>query len=512
MSDDRFFNTIPVEWRGLFQSAMKSNNTVLNRMNAWYEEQWSSKYGGLLLWTDLIQSLLAEEPAIKEGELIFVTRYSQLPGFLQQGLLAFLLHHRQFIPKSSLKYFLEGIGNSMQVDSWVEILYRMLQAYLVSTEGQKEEYLQYEFTPGNQTYANSVYQQLQNSEIKTSPWTITAQVNFGSVIQGSDNTREKQEEQDIEMEGVTSPVNEGVISPGIDGITSPDLIMLEEEPLQKLPRLEIQPLTQMDHSQVTCMIEEKSQTDIQPEDLEKMKMIKDRWESGEDAEVQDEMDLILTSNTSVVEMMCKEVCIEDMSETAMATACNQIQQLDRMISHSNCTVMLSALLLQKVIEMNQSASRILTGVVAMVAESFSKPLIEGVFVPAVENHQYGTYQADLIIKVCKEIFHNTDKLYFLELMLKKSIDITDNHISVLHALFEGKVDISDSLLLTVLESFKIYGCKLEKNLKFGKLIVALVNKYGAQMNKEHKEILTQMMMSHKSFLKKSIQAAVAKLK
>ncbi|CAG2233722.1 FANCE [Mytilus edulis] len=510
MSDDRFFYTIPVEWRGLFQSAMKSNNTVLNRMNAWYEEQWSSKYGGLLLWTDLIQSLLAEEPAIKEGELIFVTRYSQLPGFLQQGLLAFLLHHRQFIPKSSLKYFLEGIGNSMQVDSWVEILYRMLQAYLVSTEGQKKEYLQYEFTPGNQTYANSVYQQLQNSEIKTSPWTITAQVNFGSVIQGNADTHEKKVEEDDDMEGVTSPDN-GVISPDNEGMTSPDLIMLEEEPLQNLPRLEIQSLTQMDHSQVTCMIEEKSQTDIQLEDLEKMKMIKDRWESGEDAEVQDEMDLMLTSNTSV-KMMCQEVCIADMSETAMATACNQIQQLDRMISHSNCTVMLSALLLQKVIEMNQSASRILTGVVAMVAESFSKPLIEGVFVPAVENHQFGTYQADLIIKVCKEIFNNTDKLYFLEQMLKKSIDITDNHISVLHALFEGKVDISDSLLLTVLESFKIYGCKLEKNLKFGKLIVALVNKYGAQMNKEHKEILTQMMMSHKSFLKKSIQAAVAKLK
>ncbi|XP_076114368.1 uncharacterized protein LOC143082538 [Mytilus galloprovincialis] len=511
MSDDRFFYTIPVEWRGLFQSAMKSNNTVLNRMNAWYEEQWSSKYGGLLLWTDLIQSLLAEEPAIKEGELIFVTRYSQLPGFLQQGLLAFLLHHRQFIPKSSLKYFLEGIGNSMQVDSWVEILYRMLQAYLVSTEGQKKEYLQYEFTPGNQTYANSVYQQLQNSEIKTSPWTITAQVNFGSVIQGNADTHEKKVEEDDDMEGVTSPDN-GVISPDNEGMTSPDLIMLEEEPLQNLPRLEIQPLTQMDHSQVTCMIEEKSQTDIQLEDLEKMKMIKDRWESGEDAEVQDEIDLILTSNTSVVEMLCKEVCIADISETAMATACNQIQQLDRMISHSNCTVMLSALLLQKVIEMNQSASRILTGVVAMVSESFSKPLIGGVFVPAIVNPQFGTYQADLIIKVCKEIFHNTDKLYFLEQLLKKSIDITDNHISVLHALFEGKVDISDSLLLTVLESFKIYGCKLEKNLKFGKLIVALVNKYGAQMNKEHKEILTQMVMSHKTFLKKSIQAAVVKLK
>ncbi|XP_063400714.1 uncharacterized protein LOC134685166 [Mytilus trossulus] len=512
MSDDRFINTIPIEWRGLFQSAMKSNNTVLNRMNAWYEEQWSSKYGGLLLWTDLIQSLLAEEPFIMEGELVFVTRYSQLPGFLQQGFLSFILHHRQCIPKSSLNCFLEGIRNSMQVDSWVEVLYRMLQAYLVSTEEQKKGYFHYEFTPANQTYAHSVYQQLQNSEIKTSPWTITAQVNIGSVIQDSDNTRETQEEQDIEMEGVTSHVNEGVISPDNAGMTLPVIIMLEDEPAHKLPRLEIQPLTQMDHSQVTCMTEENSQTDIQPEHLEKMKMIKDKCESGEDADVQAEMDFILTSNTSVIEMLCKEVCVADMSETAMATACNQIQQLDRMISHSNCTVLLSALLLQKVIEMNQSASRMLTGVVAMVTESFSKPLIEGVLVPAFEYHQFGIYQADLIIKVCKEIFNNTDKLYFLEQMLKKPIDITDNHISVLHALFEGKVDISESLLLTVLETFKIYGCKLEKNLKFGKLIVALVNKYGAQMNKDHKEILTQMVMSHKSFLKKSIQAAVIKLK
>jgi hypothetical protein len=34
--------------------------------------------------------------------------------------------------------------------------------------------------------------------------------------------------------------------------------------------------------------------------------------------------------------------------------------------------------------MQQSASRILTGVVTMVAENIAKPLIEGVFVPATQ--------------------------------------------------------------------------------------------------------------------------------
>ena len=34
--------------------------------------------------------------------------------------------------------------------------------------------------------------------------------------------------------------------------------------------------------------------------------------------------------------------------------------------------------------MQQSASRILTGVVTMVAENLAKPLIEGVFVPATQ--------------------------------------------------------------------------------------------------------------------------------
>lgn len=46
--------------------------------------------------------------------------------------------------------------------------------------------------------------------------------------------------------------------------------------------------------------------------------------------------------------------------------------------------------------MNQSASRILTGVVAMVSESFSKPMIGGVFVPAIVNPQFGK-----LILLCK---------------------------------------------------------------------------------------------------------------
>lgn len=55
--------------------------------------------------------------------------------------------------------------------------------------------------------------------------------------------------------------------------------------------------------------------------------------------------------------------------------------------------------------MNQSASRILTGVVAMVSESFSKPLIDGVFVPAIVNPQFGK-----LILLCKL------SIYFMALL------------------------------------------------------------------------------------------------
>ena len=46
--------------------------------------------------------------------------------------------------------------------------------------------------------------------------------------------------------------------------------------------------------------------------------------------------------------LCKEVNLADMSETAIATACNHVILSGAMISHGNCTELLSALLLQKV--------------------------------------------------------------------------------------------------------------------------------------------------------------------
>ena len=82
---------------------------------------------------------------------------------------------------------------------------------------------------------------------------------------------------------------------------------------------------------------------------------------------------------------------------------------------------------------------------------------------------------------------------------------------MLQTIFDSKLDIENSLLTVILESLKDLGIKLEKNLKFGKLILALISKFGRQMTMEHKEILSQILMTHKSFLKKTIQAAVTKL-
>ena len=62
MSAIGLIEKLPLDWRGLFSIAFKSNSFVLNRMEEWYQDHTSSQYGGRLNWDDLIHSLVAEEP------------------------------------------------------------------------------------------------------------------------------------------------------------------------------------------------------------------------------------------------------------------------------------------------------------------------------------------------------------------------------------------------------------------------------------------------------------------
>ena len=486
MSDEAglfLLKKLPACWRGLFDCSMKHNSsTILQRMNEWYQGQTSSQYGGILDWDDLIQSLVVEEPLCTDSSLVFVTRFSQLPPYLQQSFLSFLLHHRQFIPRQCLLSFTEVLEPSMQKDSWVGILHRMLVAYIKCKADESILFDgQYQFTSENSDNVESLRQRFGHKKTSYSPWNITPVDSTAAEEQGT--------------------------SSNDDRVISPDFIMIEDEdePPIKVPKIE--PLLYIEQSQIIS--ETQSDSQIEPKDLEKMKTLKDKWQNGDDTDIPDEMDVIMSCNISLMRL-CKEVNLADMSETAIATACNHVILSGAMISHGNCTELLSALLLQKFKEMQQSASRILTGVVTMVAENLAKPLIEGVFVPATQG-SLSTFQADLMVKICKDVFSNTSRYYFLEEIFKYHPEITDNLIAVLQTIFDSKLDIENSLLTVILESLKDQGIKLEKNLKFGKLILALISKYGGQITMEHKEILSQILMTHKSFLKKTIQAAVTKL-
>lgn len=492
MSDEAglfLLKKLPACWRGLFDCSVKHNSsTILHRMNEWYQGQTSSQYGGILDWDDLIQSLVVEEPLCTDNSLVFVTRFSQLPTYLQQSFLSFLLHHRQSIPRRCLLSFTEVLEPSMQKDSWVGILHRMLVAYIKCKADESILFDgQYQFTSENSDNFESLRQRFGHNKTSYSPWNITPDSTAAEVIHTCDKEQ-----------GTSS---------NDDRVMSPDFIMIEDEdePPIKVPKME--PLLYIEQSQI--MSKTQSESQIEPEDLEKMKTLKDKWQNGDDTDIPDEMDVIMSPNTSLIRL-CEEVNLADISEVAISKACIHVIRSGAMISHGNCTELLSALLLQKFKEMQQSASRILTGVVTMVAENLAKPLIEGVFVPATQG-SLSTFQSDLMVKICKDVFNKTSRYYLLEQIFKYQPEITDNLIAVLQTILDNKLDIENSLLTVILESLKDQGIKLEKNLKFGKLILALITKYGGQMTMEHKEILSQILMTHKSFLKKTIQAAVTKL-
>ena len=247
---------------------------------------------------------------------------------------------------------------------------------------------------------------------------------------------------------------------------------------------------------------------IKGQAVEKLKEV---WHNGGmEKSADEELKVFVAFNSEEMKIAIDQLALEDLSEEAAALACSQVTTVSEMISYDNCVSFLNCTLCGKVMALTENASRVLVGAVSAVANTYPKQLIDGVLVPCFKS-SFASPQVDLILRLLKENLNESNQLNFFSKLLESKFDVTDSKIALIQSLVEA-VYVNSELMQKLLRCFEIHSQSLKKNLKFGKLLLAVANKHGSDMESESLAKFSSLADTHQTFLKKSIDNVIKKLK
>ena len=241
--------------------------------------------------------------------------------------------------------------------------------------------------------------------------------------------------------------------------------------------------------------------------IEKLKEI---WHNAVEECPSEDLQLFVSLTSDEMRVAMEILELSEICETAVVVACGHIVGMSDLISYSNCVSFLNSALCDKVMTLTQNASRGLSSAVTMVTDKYPKQTIDGVLVPCFSGN-FGAPQMDLISYLVKECLSVGNQFYFLTKLNSCDGELNDSKISLIQNLIET-VNIDNDAINSLLSRFETQAPNLVKNLKFSKLLLALVNKHGKVMMKDSLLRFASIVDKNKTFLKKSIENVVKKLK
>ncbi|XP_013396988.1 uncharacterized protein LOC106163841 [Lingula anatina] len=239
--------------------------------------------------------------------------------------------------------------------------------------------------------------------------------------------------------------------------------------------------------------------------------LKEVWSSGGDiSEIQSELDIFKTCTAEQIQAVCNVLNFKSLEEVALVTACHHLTSLGTEVSYSNCVCFARSALMPKIISLNQNPSRHFIGAVVTFAKVFPKQVVEAAIIPVL-TVQAGKYQAVLVSKVVKEAIPSEHQQLLLKQVIRSQVECSEDVFTVLQTILECQPNFDDELLRDLSSYLAQYAVSLANSLKYGKLILALINKYGKQLNPDERVVVSQILKVHNTFLKKSAEASLKRL-
>lgn len=468
---------LPSEWRGLFKQLASS----VEKGNVWFIEETSSQYGSRPAWHRLFASLTKCDPTIQDDRLTFKPRFLLLPLKLQENLVKFLQQQSCLISDLDIKQFVLGVIEYTVVDSSVH--QHLTELF------RETKYSDDVLTDAIQKPSLHIVQSVQEKSENEMDVSIAGTKDHVIVLDESDGAEEPVlKKQRLEEDGNQSPK---INQEGVVAIETEDRVFYE---------------TEIGH------FEEKGTCPSFIGVEGTIHKIKEIWQNCIlDSEIEG---LSEVSRLSVkeIEQFCKLMDFDSMSDDSIELVCQHLCQIADSLSYNSAVSILSFVLGQRVMHLSQKASRKLSGALTLVSQKFPKQTVDSILLPCILQQNMATFQSEILCKTVKDSLNAVTKGYFIQKVMQDNLVFNENKLLVLQTLIDSTCDLTQDTLFSFTECLSEAAVPMAKNLKFGKLLLAVVNKHGKLFNIELKHKFEVIVDKHNTFLKKSILTALSKIK
>ncbi|XP_070825016.1 Fanconi anemia group E protein [Chaetodon trifascialis] len=210
-----------------------------------------------------------------------------------------------------------------------------------------------------------------------------------------------------------------------------------------------------------------------------------------------------------LEVLCGMLSLPDLPEQTLSKLCSSILAPSPDLSYSMATTLIKSLLLEKVLSLSEPASRCLVTAVTSLCSRCPRPMCHALIGPVLEEKSIGNPQAELLNRLIEGCLDSHYRLLVLQMTFKTVW--SEAVLSIIHSLLDSKLNLSEELFTQFTEQLVSQGPQFSKSVKFAKMMLTVLTKYGSYVTAAHKHSLYGCLMLNETFLKKSLQAALKRI-
>ncbi|XP_072419385.1 Fanconi anemia group E protein isoform X1 [Chiloscyllium punctatum] len=223
-------------------------------------------------------------------------------------------------------------------------------------------------------------------------------------------------------------------------------------------------------------------------------------------ETSDELNIFNECDPSQLEKLCSLLRLSELPEHLLPLTCIKLISLSSDLSYSNAAVLARNLFLMRILSLTEPASRFLMAAITSFCKKYVRPSCTALIGPLLQTPAIGSIQVKLICRLAEDCLEPEHLTVIFGHIL--SITWSEELLSVVHTLFERKVEVTPEQFEQFVQKLSQHAGSFSKSMKYAKVVLAALTKYQSYVTSVHKNMLYCILDLHKTFLKKSMQAAL----
>lgn len=179
------------------------------------------------------------------------------------------------------------------------------------------------------------------------------------------------------------------------------------------------------------------------------------------------------------------------------------------LSYASCLALMRSAMLGRVLALEQPASRSLFAMLQATVERHPKVVVDGLLAPVFAQEAIGPAQAEVVSRLLRDVLPVPFALHFLDVVLSPTAPggrWGDLQVGILQTALARKLPLTAAIVLALLEHARASSGRLKGSLKFAKMVLVLVQKYGAEIA-PHAQLVVQIAQASETFMKAPLTKA-----